>query len=344
MVHHVTDAELLEDQLWFDPSFPLHSIAKLLKKPDFCAKRAGGSSTDVIPASRTLTAVGRELRSLRASSVWKNGTRDEQVLHMNAWFRDIPTATLPANKKAKLRRTSSSSQDKLREDIAPYQTTSCPPSDIGTLIKLPGEIRNRIYRLATLQTGPIHVEMPYRTCGIGPCLHARVGYNVPGITQTCKQLRWEALPIYLAEHSAVQFGAGATHDGCSMRYLESLGDYADLIPKYTFVLQRPIWKRDTFEEYAIYHFSISTPKLDGSGEYSLEQWESAGRKICQCAVVKLVHRLNEGKKKGKPTGQAMLEFLDDEDFSDFVWRVRKTKQWPQHLAKCKQCKDTMFNS
>lgn len=348
MVFSVSEQDRLDEQIWIDPNIPLHSVAKLLKGPDFNSKsEARRQSHKAIPAPKELTARSRELKKLRATSVWIDGNRDEQVDQMEFWFTDIPTNTSPSHKKAKTQApTTFRSRGKTHKQPAdsPYQTTPCPSSDIGTLIKLPGEIRNRIYRLVLLTPDPIVVEMPFRTCGIGRCLHTKVGYNAPGIAQTCKQLRWEALPIYLAEHPGVQFDAGATRDGCGMRFLESVGQYADLIPKYTFVLERPIWKLDTFEEYAVYHFSITTPKWDGSGGYSLEQWESAGRKICQCALEKLVAGLNEQQKKGKLTGKAMLELMDDEDFSDFVWRVKKTKQWPQHLAKCSKCKQIIFNN
>lgn len=347
MVYHVSEEERRKEEIPIDPTIPLHSVAKLLEGPDFYSKRHARRSCDeAIPLPKGFTTQGRDLMKLRASTAWKSGDRDEQVNQMAFWFPDIGAADSPAYKRPKLQPASLRSRGKLQKQAATstYQTTQCPTSDIGTLIKLPGEIRNRIYRLATVTPEPIHVSMPFRTCGMGRCLHTSVAYNVPGIAQTCKQLRWESLPIYLVENSAVQFNAGATHDSCTVNYLNSLGDYADLIPKYTFVMQRPMWTLDKFEEYAIYHFSITTPKLDGSGEYALEQWEKAGRKVCQCDMEKLVEDLNKKRKMGMLAGKAMLEFLDDEDFSDFVWRMRKTKQWPQHLAKCKKCKEVTFNN
>lgn len=347
MVHQVSEEDLRKEQIPLDPSIPLHSVAKLLQRPDFCAKHySNGGCEDVIPPPRDLRVQTRELRSLRATSVWIDGDRDQQVDQMSFWFPDIPSSTSPVFKKPRLNPTAYHSRSKPKKPSTPssYHTTPCPDSDIGTLIKLPGEIRNRIYRLATVGEDPIIVNMPFRTCGIGRCLHTTVSYNVPGIAQTCKQLRWESLPIYLAENPAVKFEAGATQDGCTKQYLKSLGSYADLIHKYIFVLQRPIWTLDKFEEYAIYNFTINTPNLDGIGEYTVEQWESAGRKVCQCKLEKLVEGLNLKKKSGKLAGQVILELVDDDDFSDFVWRMKKTKQWPQHLAKCPKCKQVMFNN
>ncbi|CZT19669.1 uncharacterized protein RCC_05520 [Ramularia collo-cygni] len=346
MVFHVSEEERRKEEIPLDPSIPLHSVAKLLEGPDFCSKRHARRSCDEpIPTPSDLRIQSRELKKLRVS-FHKSGDRDEQVDQMAFWFPDIRSAADSANKKPKLQPAAFRLKAKLKKAslISSYQTTPCPASDIGTLIKLPGEIRNQIYQLATLGMDPILVTMPFRTCGIGRCLHTSVGYNVPGITQTCKQLRWEALPIYLAENPAVHFDAGATLDGCTLRYLESLGSYADLIPKYILTLQRPIWTLDKFEEYALYRFSITTPKRDGSGDYTLEQSESSGRKICQCKLDKLVVGLNEKKKEGKPAGKAMYEFLDHDEFTDFVWRVKKTKQWPQHLAKCPNCKEVIFNN
>lgn len=341
--------ERRKDELWVDPSIPLPSVAKLLKGPDFQTQHhPRHSKSETIPLPKDLRGQSRELKKLRSTGVWINGTLDEQVQQMDFWFPSIDTDASPAHKKAKVQPTTTTFRSrgkskKSTEEIV-YQDTPCPTSDIGILSKLPGELRNRIYRMATLSSDPIRVEQPYRTCGIGRCLHAKVSYNVPGIAQTCKQLRWEALPIYLAENPAVQFDAGTTYDSCTLRFMESLGHYADLIPKYTFILQRPIWILDSFQEYANYHFSITTPKRGGRGQYMLEQWESAGRKICQCAMEKLVKNLNEEKDMDTPNGKAMLKMMDDDDFSDFVWRMKKSKQWPQHLAKCPKCKEIMFNN
>lgn len=353
MVFRISDEQREKEQIWIDPSIPLNSIAKLLEGPDFCSKRHTRNRDQTIPAPKGLQVQSRELKKLRATRTWIHGTRDEQVDQMNVWFPDISTSetTSPDRKKAKLQLATSRSvkgRSQKQSPTSPYQKTPCPDSDIGTLIKLPGEIRNRIYRMALLTPDPILVEKPYARCGLGRCVHAKLSDNAPGIAQTCKQLRWEALPIYLAENSAVQFDAGATHDSCSIQYLRTLGDYADLIPKYIFAMHRSIWKMDTFQEYAEYHFTITTPERDGSGEFSLEQWELAGRKVCQCHLEKLVVELNEKKKKGVPTGQAVIEMLKEDDesrnFADFAWRMKKTKQWPQHLAKCKECKEVTFNS
>lgn len=347
MVLHISKEDLRKEEIPIDPNIPLHSVAKLLEGPDFCSKRLARRACDeAIPIPAGFTAQGRDLMKLRASSAWKTGNRDDQVNQMASWFPDIKELASPTYKRPKLQPAGLQSRAKLQKKVAAssYQTTPCPDSNIGTLAKLPGEIRNRIYRLATVSPDPIHVFMPFRTCGVGRCLHTSVAYNVPGIAQTCKQLRWEALPIYLVENSGVQFNPGATHDGCAVNYLKSLGDYADLIPKYTFVMQRPIWTLDKFEEYAIYHFSVTTPNLDGSGEYAVEQWEKAGRKVCQCVMEELMENLNKKKKMGMLAGKAMLELLDHEDFADFLWRMKKTKQWPQHLAKCKKCKEIVFNS
>lgn len=40
----------------------------------------------------------------------------------------------------------------------------------------------------------------------------------------------------------------------------------------------------------------------------------------------------------------VLQMVDSEEFADFVWRVKKTKQHVVHLRRCKQCKEVIFNN
>ena len=138
------------------------------------------------------------------------------------------------------------------------------------------------------------------------------------------------------------------HQCCVGNFLRSIGDYADLIPEFQFTLKRPIWNRDSFVEYATHIFTLSLSKGDAgdddtsSSVWRLSQHEDGGRVVCQCALDILVEKVND-QMPTKPNGQAAIDFADSEEFADFVWRMRKSKQWPQYLKLCKECKQVVFN-
>ena len=68
---------------------------------------------------------------------------------------------------------------------------------MGLFARLPGELRNRIYRLVLVmdQTIPYPFIMEAETCALGVCVHANLDTALPGLLSTCRQLRAEGLPI-----------------------------------------------------------------------------------------------------------------------------------------------------
>ncbi|EME79540.1 uncharacterized protein MYCFIDRAFT_178128 [Pseudocercospora fijiensis CIRAD86] len=325
-----------------DPTISIASVEHLLVDVDFFkrAKKPGGVTK---PQLFKKHRKSRQLSLLQSSHVWKNGKRDEQVLQMEEWFPSVaqPLSAPASNPKAHSNTKSPSNISMQSLSLGQLPPVSfkndCPESDIGKYFyKLPGELRNRIYRLAVLQeTNTVEVSTKPETCSQGACTHTKTSFNVPGIANTCRQMRWEVMPIFVAENRTWAFDAGVVHNCCVGNTLRSLGDYADLIPQFELAINRPLWNRDSFTEYATYRFTLFPPKNHiANSQWDLVQVEKEGRVICDCAPRKLLTAMNANRESA---GKAVVDFVESEEWADFVWRVRKTKQQHAHLSRCKKC-------
>jgi hypothetical protein len=224
-----------------------------------------------------------------------------------------------------------------------------PTSDIGRFQKLPGELRNRIYRNLFQQDQVAVINLKLGTCGVGPCLHTKATHNLPAIASTCRQLRWEATSIFFAETPRFEFDEGAVQQACVGNYLRSVGDNADLIAEYSFLMNRPLWNVDKFRSFRTYRFILRAPRSTQSGEFELIQEEitpfegqNGGSKVCQCDLQKLVDGMNQAHAQEKRIGELVAGVVDSEEFADFVWRLKKTKQHVRHLGRCGACGEVVF--
>ncbi|KXT08060.1 hypothetical protein AC579_7981 [Pseudocercospora musae] len=332
-----------------DPTIPISSVQHLLVDVDFF-KRAKNPDGVNKPQLFKKHRKSRQLKSLQSSQVWKDGKRDAQVLQMEEWFPSIaqplgaPASHPNARPKAKsVSNISMQSLSLLQHPPVSYKN-DCPESDIGKYFyKLPGELRNRIYRLAVLQeTKTVEISTKPETCSQGACIHTKTSFNVPGIANTCRQMRWEVMPIFVAENDTWAFDAGVVHNCCVGNTIRSLGDYADLIPQFELAINRPLWNRDSFTGYATYRFTLFPPKHPiAKGQWTLVQVEEDGRVICDCAPRKLLMAMDSQRE---PVGKAVISFVEADEWADFVWRVRKTKQQHNHLSRCKKCGEVVFNN
>ncbi|KAF2171679.1 hypothetical protein M409DRAFT_50343 [Zasmidium cellare ATCC 36951] len=330
-------------------AIPLNSAIPLASSSHLIPVAHDGRRYAHIPIPSPFKEPSRELKNLRSSRAWqRGGTREQQVAEMDRWFPNVSaggtTTPCPAPEEEDVVMSELSINSPAAPTKADRDMSDCPMSDIGTLSKLPAEVRNQIYRLAVVEpeSNPVKIEMQPKTCSLGTCLHNKASYNLPGIASTCKQLRWEVAPIFLVENTAFTFDDSVVQQCCVNNYIRTLGPFVDIIPQFDFLLKRPIWAHDTFLEYLTYNFTLTPPKGE-DGVFALTQGEAGDRKICQCQLNRLVRHLNARQVK-LSIGEWVKEFVDSDEFSDFVWRTRKTKQWTTHLPKCRRCGEVYFNN
>lgn len=330
-------------------AIPLPSVVHLIS--DGVGARAHARSTAPIAAPAIFRAPSRDLRRLRRDKAWqKGGTRDKQVAQMDEWFPDVfegdndgEMSPAPEIEDEDAVMSGLSFHSPATPTKADYDMTEVS-SDIGVFSKLPGEIRNHIYRLAVIEpeSNPVKIEMQPKTCSIGECLHNRASYNLPGIASTCRQLRNEVAPIFLTENTAFHFDDGVVQQCCVNNFLRTLGPYVNMIRQFNFLLKRPIWNGDTFIQYLDYTFTLSPP-TSKDGNFTLHQWEEGDRLMCHCQLDGVVQQMNM-RKSEKSISKSVMAFVDSDEFADFVWKARKTKQWTTHLPKCGKCGEVYFNN
>ncbi|CAK1364200.1 unnamed protein product [Cercospora beticola] len=241
-----------------------------------------------------------------------------------------------------------------------------PKSDIGTLKKLPGEIRNEIYRLAVLEPdGEVMVSLEDFTCRGGPCFHRKATYNLPGIINTCRQIRAECGPICFAEHDAFVFDADVVHQRCVGNYIRSVGHYIDLVKKFKFQLLRPLWRDEHFMGWNGHMFTIIPPHFSESKWFELSQeacWPRAHEarcyELCECTVRKEIRRLNTkmlntyphdpflddpiDPKASYDISEYLLNFFESDVLDDWVFRTRKNSSEITVCKLCKKCRGIRF--
>ena len=65
------------------------------------------------------------------------------------------------------------------------------------LLKLPAELRNRIYRLALISDEPVHIYVKLRCETVGSSEYSTTAYtSEPAFLATCKDIRKEALAVF----------------------------------------------------------------------------------------------------------------------------------------------------
>ncbi|KAE9985367.1 hypothetical protein BLS_008306 [Venturia inaequalis] len=129
-------------------------------------------------------------------------------------------------------------------------------------LKLPAEVRNKIYVYAVKDSGPrayisIWRHNPSRKAGSGP---ARLGEAQPAITKVCRQMRNEALPDYYAENVfevSLNRVWGSYYAEKSEGYLVELLDGEMVVPRQMF--WRAFVAGDTWELKYIRTIRIGCP-------------------------------------------------------------------------------------
>ena len=208
---------------------------------------------------------------------------------------------------------------------------------MGLFALLPGELRNRIYRLVLLMTSPLPypISMPYKTCALGPCVHARLPTAVPGLLSSCRQIRGEAMPIFLAENSGFKFEARAVECRCPANWIRALGWYARFVKMV--VLEFLVYPSSGNAEYDI---ELTCPQsavlalneegamlgieMGGFGIRIADEMKGKAPEQCE-KIRKHVLELNGRLAAGAElrTEEVLREFVGSDWMADVVWKCKK---------------------
>jgi hypothetical protein len=209
---------------------------------------------------------------------------------------------------------------------------------MGLFALLPGELRNRIYRLVLLMTSPLPypISMPYKTCALGPCVHARLPTAVPGLLSSCRQIRSEAMPIFLAENTGFKFEARVVECRCPANWIRALGRYTRLIK--TVVLEVNVFRSLGAGE--THDIELTCPQsavlalneegamlgidMGGFGIRIADEMKEKAPQQCEKIrkhVLELNGRLTAGAEVR--TEEVLREFVGSDWLADVVWKCKK---------------------
>ncbi|TKA31392.1 hypothetical protein B0A50_02238 [Salinomyces thailandicus] len=200
-------------------------------------------------------------------------------------------------------------------------------SDMGYFNRLPGELRNVIYRYAFVPSPadqPVLLSGSDLVCGTGACVHQKLPIAAPGIASTCKQIRNELLPIFVTENG-FRFDAVMVRNRCAGNWVKALNCYARMLKKVTLEVQ--VFERDfrrgawrTKHRMCALVLEMPAGRADerfvvGFGELPAEKVELSGLK-------RKIEGLNDGLGV---VGQAskLAAVLFSEELAELVFRCRK---------------------
>ncbi|RMY15145.1 hypothetical protein D0868_01054 [Hortaea werneckii] len=211
------------------------------------------------------------------------------------------------------------------------------PSNLGLLARLPGEMRNIIYRYAlvepldpiTGQPQPVRLSGSDLICGRGPCVHDNLSGAAPGIVSTCRQIRKEVLGIWVGENE-VLFDAVMVRNRCAGNWVKALGHYACLLKRVRLeiqVLVRPASSgaqgQCTKQESVEIGVELPAGREDGRLDMSVEGRVPLKGKNEERGLREKVECLNEGGEGVQGQAANLAVLLYSEELAELVFKCRK---------------------
>lgn len=189
-------------------------------------------------------------------------------------------------------------------------------SNMGLLNRLPGELRNQIYRDLLVSPDITLIECREAACSRGACEHAKISNLIP-LACTCQQIRYEAVPIFCAENK-FKFNEPMVRNRCVANWVESMGSVAKLIPKI--VLQIELRHRSPPHPVS-YIETLDLEMTWPSGRVEILYPEAIPEKNKEFSGLdELVDKLNA--KRGA-LQERLIAITRSDELSDLAWRCRK---------------------
>lgn len=209
--------------------------------------------------------------------------------------------------------------------------------NMGLFARLPGEMRNVIYRYALVEPcNPItgHPQQPVRLsgsdliCGRGPCVHGKLSGAAPGVASTCRQIRKEVMGIWIGENEFV-FDAVMVRNRCAGNWVKALGRYAGLLKKVRLevqVLVRPpsgVEGQCTKQEMVEIGVELPAGREDGRFEMSVVGKVPSKGRAEEMGLREKVECLNEGGEGVQGQAGNLAVLLYSEELAELVFKCRK---------------------
>ncbi|KAI6879233.1 hypothetical protein KC363_g7767 [Hortaea werneckii] len=221
-----------------------------------------------------------------------------------------------------------------KKKAEPFKT-----SDMGLFARLPGEMRNVIYRYAlvsppdplTGQAHPVRLSGSDLICGRGPCEHGTLRGAAPGIASTCRQIRREVMGIWVRENE-FGFDSVMVRNRCAGNWVKALGgQYACLLKKVRLeiqVLVRPAsggaeGQYCTKLEMVEVAVELPAGREDGRFEVSVEGEVPAKSKNEEKGLREKVDLLNDGEEGVQGQADNLAALLFSEELAELVFKCRK---------------------
>ncbi|KAI7412746.1 hypothetical protein KC336_g11570 [Hortaea werneckii] len=226
-----------------------------------------------------------------------------------------------------------SSDGKGKKKAEPFTT-----SDMGLFARLPGEMRNVIYRYAlvsppdplTGQPHPVRLSGSDLICGRGPCEHGKLRGAAPGIASTCRQIRREVMGIWVRENEFV-FDSVMVRNRCAGNWVKALGgQYAALLKKVRLeiqVLVRPAsgGAEGQCTKLEMVEVGVELPagREDGRFEMWVEGTVPSKGKNEEKGLREKVDSLNDGGEGVQGQAANLAALLFSEELAELVFKCRK---------------------
>ena len=278
--------------------------------------------------SPTLRRVSRPSRSAKLLKQWREDDDDDdndintpkriKLLANADMDRAFPAIIAPSKPKVNCFVAHQLRLIELNRSNSVPTQAQVPQSDMGLLGRLPGELRNHVFRLALV--GSVIEPQADASCSTGVCKHMLVSSTAPGIASSCHQLRHEVLPIWCGENS-FHFEAGLVRNRCAGNFIRSLGERnAGLIGKVTLeVLVCPVHGA---AETVSREIAVECPVSRKDCKFEVTFGDQIPKpKITASGIGNVMGKINEEGRTGR--GARLAWLVGSDELADLVFKCKK---------------------
>lgn len=218
-----------------------------------------------------------------------------------------------------------------------------------SLLLLPAEIRSEIFLLAVAGKLPVFFDfLPER---VDPWCHYAgdlrlVGHVQPPLTQACRQLRNEVLPIFYGIDNQVIVDLTSTpNDESRGSWWEQLSQYKPhhtTLSNLTLRYDIDLYNIDVYDTARYIYFDLTAATTALPGPLKLEVRSDVSFDICFCDIGELLDRVNLAytsfSQRTGPPEECPIIFMCAALERDFIRPLILSRGRHEHCGKCGRCR------